>query len=190
MLIAVIAINKYSSQKQGIAQQIDDLRKKTQPRFDSLSRLMNDENNFHNNILKIIETKDLNLANKLVDSAIKSNPSRHILFTYKGMIYAAQDRHSEAIEQFNKSMSMASEFPLALNQKAQSFIKLNNFNSAIIDLKKAAELNYDFNYQVARAYEQMDLIDSAIVYYTKYLDHYPEKTKVREHLSSLTSNLK
>lgn len=187
IIIMLVIINStYKSREHGLAQQIEELRKKTQPQFDSISFVINEENNFHNKIISLIEAKNLDLADKLVDSSIQNNPTRHIIYTYKGMIYAARNNYTTAIEQFNKSMSMAGEFPLALAQRAQSYLKLKHYEKAIADLKKAANFNYDYNLDVGLTYEQLNVIDSAIVYYEKYLVYYPQKVKVKEHINSLT----
>jgi Putative Zn-dependent protease, contains TPR repeats len=183
--VCIVAIQNRSFRGGDIRQQIKEVRKKTQPKFDSISRLITQENNFHNNVLFLIEAKQLDSAGRIVDSAINKNPAKHILYTYKGMIYARLNNHLAAIEQFNKSMARY-QFPLALVHRAESFLELNKFDSAIVDYKKAAEYNYDFNYQIAQAYEQRGLLDSAVIYYTIYLNHYPQKTEIREHLGYLS----
>ena len=156
--------------------------------FDSTSQKINEENAFLFNINSLIELRDFEIANKLIDTALKYRPNSSILHTYKGIILSGQGKYKEAINKYNTSISLArTELPITLSKRAEAYLLLNDYEKEISDYRKAAALNSDFNYQLANAFEKSNSIDSAIYYYSQFLSDYPEKNEVRDHLNYLTS---
>jgi tetratricopeptide (TPR) repeat protein len=187
-LILVIILGGYLFSKKTFPHQISDLQKQASPMFDSLSKQMNDEDNFQGRITLLMEHRDLVLANQLIDSAIKSNPNNGLFHTYKGMAYTSENKYTEAIKQYDTSILLTrSEFPLVLSKKAEVFIKLKDYTNAITFYKRAALLNGDFNYNVAQTFEEINKKDSALKYYSLYQTQYPSDTLVSKKVASLSN---
>ena len=185
LLITFILIFFYPRKR--FHERINDIRKETAPMFDSLSNQMNKENNFQTNIILLIEHNDLALANKLIDTAIKNNSTKGIYHTYKGMVYAAENKYLNAIQEYDQSILInRNEFPLALSKKAEAFIHLKDYNSAIENYKKAVVINEDFNYQIATTFETIKKKDSALKYYLIYQKHYPDNKFIADKIYFLS----
>lgn len=185
LLITVIVIFFYPRKR--FHERINDIRKETEPMFDSLSNQMNKENYFQTNINLLIEHNDLSLAHKIIDTAIQKNPTKGIYYTYKGMVYAAEKNYQKALQKYDTSILLTkSEFPLVLSKKAEVFINLKDYQSAIENYKKAASLNEDFNYQIATTFETINKKDSALKYYLIYQKHYPNNKFITEKIQFLS----
>jgi tetratricopeptide (TPR) repeat protein len=185
LLITVIVIFFYPRKR--FHERINDIRKETVPMFDSLSTQMNKENYFLTNINLLIEHNDLPLAHKLIDTAIQKNPSKGIFYTYKGMIYAAEKKYQKALQQYDTSILLNHfEFPLVLSKKAEVFIKLKDYNSAIENYKKAALSNKSFNRELAITFEVINKKDSALKYYLVYQKHYPDNKITNKKIQLLS----
>jgi tetratricopeptide (TPR) repeat protein len=185
-LLAAIAAMIFFPKKR-FHERINDIRKETIPMFDSLSNKINKENNFITNINLLIERNDLQLAHKLIDTAIERNPTKGIYYTYKGMVYAAEGNYQKALKEYDTSIMVnRSEFPLVLERKAEAFINLKDYDKAIENYKKAASLNTDFNYQVATTFETIKEKDSALKYYLMYQKHYPNDKYILQKIRFLS----
>lgn len=185
LLATVITIFFYPRKR--FHERINEIRKETAPTFDSLSNQMNKENYFLTNINLLIQHNDLPLAYKLIDSAIQQNPTKGIYYTYRGMAYAAEKKYQRALQEYDTSILVnKSEFPFVLSKKAEVFIQLKDYNSAIENYKKAALPNKSFNYQLAMTFETINKKDSALKYYLVYQKHYPNNKSITEKIQSLS----
>ena len=161
-----------------------DIRKDAQPKFDSLSRSIAKENGIYKSISILIQKNHLDSANHLVDSALEKNPMNELNHTYKGMIYDAQGNFDSAIGQYDIAM-MHNIFPVGLDKRAKTFIKIKQFNNAIEDYKAAYEINYIYSVRLAEVYDMTNQRDSAIRYYKIYLSYYPNDSLVKSRLASI-----
>jgi tetratricopeptide (TPR) repeat protein len=172
--------------KPNLLHQIDDVRSRVKPKFDSMTDKLTRESRFIDTVTVLINMQNINSANKLIDSARKVKPDNSNFLVLKGMVYFAEGRNEEAIKWYNKAMQVdRAEFPNTLAKRAEVFIKLNEFDKGIADYKNASKINYDFQLNVALAYDRIGLRDSAEVYYQKYLDKYPDDSAVSNRIQEL-----
>jgi tetratricopeptide (TPR) repeat protein len=155
--------------------------------FDSLSRQMAGENAIQINIKNLITKKEFIGATKLIDSLLKENPGKGIYYTYKGIVYAERGMYTEALGQYDKSILFSkTDFPLVLSKKGEIFIRNKKYDLAILNYKKAALLNRDFNFEVAQSFELAEKMDSALKYYKMYFNNYPNDKRVNDKIQSLS----
>lgn len=178
--------NRYSTKTPDGKKFIDKIREENKSGFDSLQNAINYENDLNYRIKKSISASDFKTAYALMDSlpAFGKTTTIHL---YKGMIYAKQNKYSEAIEEYNIAIENE-PFPLELDKRAEVYIKLRNLNLALNDYKKAYSLNYDYSLQVASTFELMNKKDSALKYYQIFLEHYPNDIAAQQKVRSLMSN--
>jgi len=103
----------------------------------------------------------------LNDTTLNSEKINELHFI-KGDIYYCVDSFHKAIDEFSAS-ERGQNFvsPKLLAAKAGAYINLKNFDSSLFDLKKAAEINYDYYWNVGNYYEIVGKKDSAISNYQK-----------------------
>jgi tetratricopeptide (TPR) repeat protein len=184
-LILVLAIIRIKS-NQNLMKKISDLKIKTAPKFDSLSKIMGQEIGFQNKIIELISSYDTVNANKLIDSAIKQNPTQSIFYTYKGMIYIAENNPYKAIAEYNLSLNLEkTPSPLALVKRGEAYIKIKKIKDAIADFRVAASINPDYFYQLAQAFEMLPNKDSALKYYILFRNNYPTNKAVNKKIKAL-----
>ena len=83
----------------------------------------------------------------------------------KGDIYYRIDSFQKSITEFTAAgVSCA---PKYLAARAGAYLKLEQYDSALADLNKAAKTNYDYDWNIGNYYEAIGNRDSAIFYYTQ-----------------------
>ena len=173
----------YKKKDVGAKEFIESIREKHKPGFDSLQRAINYENDLNDRIIKSIKLEDFQTAYSLMDSLppFGKTHSKHV---YKGMIYAKQEKHAEAIREFTYA---SDEIPCckARGLRAEVYIKMNKLDSALSDYKKIYEWNSDYSLQVANVFELKNNHDSALKYYNIYLSHYPNDKSVHQKVKTL-----
>ena len=89
-------------------------------------------------------------------------------FILKGDIYYRVDSLHKAIDEFSAS-ARGQNFtsPKLLAARAGVYVKLKKFDTSFFDLQKAAEINYDYYWNVGNYYEIVGQKDSAISNYQK-----------------------
>ena len=105
-----------------------------------------------------------------IDNLISNDTSldRHkisILHFIKGNIYYRIDSLQKSITEF--TAAGVEYAPKYLAARAGAYLKLKQYDNAIADLKKAAELNYDYFWNIGNYYEVIEERDVAISYYVQ-----------------------
>ena len=160
---------------------IKDTRHKHQQKFDSMQRAFKYELKLRDRIEECIIKQDFQAAYALIDSLPASDRvSTHL---YRGMIYAEQKNYSKALEEYNMSMS-EQIYPIALEKRAELYIKMNKFELAIGDYKQSYDMNYDYSLKLGDAYMLINKKDSAQKYYQIFLEHYPQDSSAHAKLKS------
>jgi tetratricopeptide (TPR) repeat protein len=166
---------------------ISDIRKTTEPIFDSVNIKIQKENNFENGILLLIKNNNIKLASKIIDSAISNNPTEGRLRVYKGMLYASESKYVAALQEYDSAVFFEKqEFPLVQGKKAEVFVKLHDYANALDNFKKAAEVNHDYYYNVAQTFEAIDKNDSALKYFLMYKQNDTTNKIVSQKIISLS----
>ena len=105
-------------------------------------------------------------AIKYIDKVISKYPKEYFLELQKGVAYYKLDSFEIANEQFKKSMDKnGREFPRAQGYSGWALAELGRYDEAIVELKKAAEVNSDYIFDIATVYEMKNDIPNAIKYY-------------------------
>lgn len=131
-----------------------------------------------------------------IDSLIETNPKYAVSFikdlflTYPnhpdlhdnlGVALFYIDSFQQALNQFQIYMNYQNyEWPRTLANIAYCKIKLEDYEGAIEDLIKAAEINWDFTYDLAVAYESNNDLVNAEIQYSKYIDKWRSDKTIYE----------
>ena len=112
---------------------------------------------------------DLPASIRIIDSLLENKSDlngREIgdLYYTKGDIYQSADSLKHALEAFNYALQ-GGNVPTYLVARADVFIRQSLMDNAYLDLKKAAEINYSFHWQLGNFFEIQGNIDSAIDHY-------------------------
>ena len=180
LLVVIIAFTKCNN-KPNIAKTIADLRKEEQPKFDSTMKALAVESRFLDSINLLIQNNKLKQANLIVDSLIRTDPKNFHNYVLKGQIYEADAKYDSALYEYNISMSVQT-FPTSLEARAKMYIRMKEYDSAIIDYEKAYQMNYDYSLAVAQTFELKKQKDSALKYYKIYLEHDPNSETVKQKI--------
>lgn len=186
VVFGIFLLSRYTNNTNKAKNFIEKIREENKMGFDSLQKSINYENHINYQIKKSISSGDFKTATALMDSLPTFGKTNSIHF-YQGMIYEEQKEYIDAIQEY--TMVINSEpFPLTLNKRAEVYIKINKLDSALNDFERAALLNYDYSLQVANTFILLNKKDSALKYYTLYLEHYPNDTVVQQKKKKLLVN--
>ncbi|EDM44611.1 hypothetical protein SCB49_13605 [unidentified eubacterium SCB49] len=131
-----------------------------------------------------------------IDKVISKYPKEYFLELQKGVAYYKIDSFETANIQFKKSMDKnGREFPRALGYSGWALAELGRYDEAIIELKKAAEVNSDYIVDMAMVYEMKNDIPNAIKYYQLEIENMKNLNALRyykdiEYLTKKVAELK
>ena len=95
--------------------------------------------------------EEYDLAIDYLNIAIELNKEESDIYNELGIIYFIQGKVLEAISVFNEGISEAKEDYKLLFNRGLGYVQLGQYNSAIIDISKASELNpYDENIAIQK----------------------------------------
>ena len=101
----------------------------------------------------------------------------------RGDLFAHHLKYEDAIKDYSLVVARDSS-PIGLEKRAAVYILTKQHAKAIKDLKRAAEMNSDYWYSIGYTIELTNQLDSAIIYYDRYL-RFTEDKKLRLHVDSL-----
>ncbi len=97
-----------------------------------------------NNIIKLIQTKNFEDAEKKINELIIKDPYSTQLYNFKGTLYAEQSKNDEALENYNKSLELDPNNFKTYNNLGVLMHKLFKFKEASKYYKKSIEINPEF----------------------------------------------
>lgn len=176
----------YNKSKQHIQAKnfIDKIRKDNKASFDSIQHALNYESELNYRIKLSIQNHDFTTAYSLMDS-LPSFGKENIITIYEGMIYEKKKEYLKAISKYTIAINY-DKHSIAVENRAQLFIKMNRFQDAINDYKIPLEWNNYYNLKIAQVFELMGKKDSAVKYYIIYSRHYPNDTIASKKIIILT----
>ena len=90
----------------------------------------------------------------------------------KGDIYYRIDSLQKSVTEFTiAGQAYNIVTPKGLAARAGAYVKLKQYDNALVDLNKAAEINYDYFWNVGNYYEVIGNKDSAISCYNRLFNH-------------------
>lgn len=167
-----------------VSQSIESVRNEVQPKLDSQLNAIALKNNLYRRIDFLIKMHELVNASQLLDSVTKLYGKEGQTFVYRGMIYQKSSNYDEALKQYNRALENE-KFPFALAKRAELYLEKKEFDLALEDYRAAYKKNFDYSIELGKAFQLMKLKDSAIKYYSEYLEHYPNDSMVQKELVKL-----
>ncbi|HVY76243.1 MAG TPA: tetratricopeptide repeat protein [Puia sp.] len=173
-IISVIAlIIKALIPQPDVKQKIDSLRKKTTTSLDSLNKYLVAEKKAYDSIKYLISSGHWVAADNIVNQLLEREPRNDRLLILKAKIFATQKQYDSALYYCDYAIAINPSSDAGI-EKAKILIKIRKYPEAIAEYKKAFDVNYDFSYSLAIAFELNNQKDSALKYYNIYLEHYPD----------------
>ena len=160
---------------------IEKVRKSAQPGFDSMNRHIQKENYLRFKIDSMIAKNDFQNALQFLSSLTMDSQTK---LDYRGQIAFKQGKFRESLNFFNENIN-ANSYSISVAHRARVYTALKIFDSAISDYKKISYFNYDYFRPLAEAYELAKEKDSALKYYQKFLEHYPDSISVKNKINFL-----
>lgn len=128
---------------------------------------------FNRYVQCLIETNDLDKAEKIVREELKSSPDQLTLFITLGNIFERNGQKEKAEKEFEKSIDKLTPDQNQITMVANAFIQLNKLDFAINTYKKGEELTKIpslYTYNLAELNRRKGNISEMIFYYLKYLN--------------------
>lgn len=128
---------------------------------------------FNRYVQCLIETNDLDKAEKIVREELKSSPDQLTLFITLGNIFERNGQKEKAEKEFEKSIDKLTPDQNQITMVANAFIQLNKLDFAINTYKKGEELTKIpslYTYNLAELNRRKGNISEMIYYYLKYLN--------------------
>jgi tetratricopeptide (TPR) repeat protein len=148
---------------------VNDVRRQTQ---EDARRFNEETSNWNNLILSLYNISDkspkqaIDSIDKILSAKTIDTDKQCELVTVQGDILFFAGQFSAALDKYNSAMLTSNrESPGLLGKRACCYQRLDRFNDALIDLKKAADINFDFEEQIGNLYETASKKDSAIRHY-------------------------
>ena len=104
-----------------------------------------------NFILKLLYSNKIKEAKKEIEAQIRKNPESSVSYNILGAVFASQNLHIEAIDNYKKALNLNSSYAEAYNNLGIVYQKLDMITEAIQHYKKAISLKNDF----AEAYNNL-----------------------------------
>lgn len=150
---------------------IEDLRKELEPRFDSLNKQRAANQKFFDDLEYLIASGQLDSADSIINRLLAKNYKSAHYHTLKGQVFEARQQYDSALIEYDYAIAKEPSSN-ARDRRAAIYIDMGRYNDALADYKEIYFFNYDYSYQIGQTFETMNQKDSALKYYTIYLEHY------------------
>ena len=187
ILIILTLFTSCQSRTKSFLENIDNIREDFSKQAETYNAKIFHWEKIVDSIYRIGDTNKL-LSLKFIDSLLHTDPtleSQNIaeLHFIKGVIYYRIDSLQKALTEF----SLNYRSPRLLAAEAGVYIKQHKFDIALKNLKEAAELNYDYYWNIGNYYEIIGQKDSAI---SNYQILYQHDTSVYKYCQDRVTELK
>lgn len=122
-----------------------------------------------------------------IDQIIKKYPEKHFLNIYKGTGLYKLDSFELAHREFKIAIEKAGyEYPTALGNSGWALARMQKYDEAIVEFKKAIKDNTDYEYDLAQVYEMKGDFQKAIDYYVKEIADTEKEDPLKSRIDSNT----
>jgi tetratricopeptide (TPR) repeat protein len=174
LTILIFALLLISCRQKSFQEKIDDIRNDFSKKAEVYNAEVLSWENKIDSIIKLADTNHL-LAIHAIDSIIQydtifgsiKNSELHFL---KGDFYYQIDSFTKAIDEFSLAELENFASPKILAAKAGAHIKLREYDLASNELRQAANINYDYYWNIGNYFEIRGQRDSALSNYQKLYD--------------------
>jgi len=126
---------------------------------------MSDINKKLDDVQRLFQQGDLDLALKKISKLVKNNKNNVLVHNYRGIVLVGLKKHREALLSFQKVVDLNPDFADAYSNMGMAYQQLSNFTHAIKSYKKAIDINGDalhYRLNLASIYLENDKIHLAI----------------------------
>lgn len=190
--IFLIFLLLISCHQKSFQEKINDVKDEFSKQADSQNEKLLSWEQTISNINNLADSNQ-RLAINHIDSLIQFNTTLtgeklSDLHFIKGEIYYNNDNFEKAIGEFSvAAQNLHFESPKILAAKAGAYIKLKKFDTAFNELNQAAEINYDYYWNIGNYYEIVRQKDSAINNYQRL---YKRDTNIYKYCGDRIAELK
>jgi tetratricopeptide (TPR) repeat protein len=165
ILIIITFITSCQSQPKGFTENLDNIREDFSKDAKAYNAKILKWNKIVDSIYKISDSDKLSslrfIDNLLLTDKTLERPNVAELHFIKGQIYYSIDSFENALIEFSENYRS----PRLLAAEAGVYIKQHKFDTALLNLKEAAEVNHDYYWNIGNYYEIIGQKDSAISNY-------------------------
>jgi tetratricopeptide (TPR) repeat protein len=172
--ILIFALLLISCRQKSFQEKIDDIRNDFSKKAEVYNAEVLSWENKIDSIIKLADTNHL-LAIQAIDSIIQydtlhGTTKKFDLHFLKGDFYYQIDSFTKAIDEFSLAELENFASPKILAAKAGAHIKLREYDLASNELRQAANINYDYYWNIGNYFEIRGQRDSALSNYQKLYD--------------------
>ena len=124
-------------------------------------------------IVEQIQQRNLNKALELCETS-QNNKNKHVILNFMGVIHLLKNNLDLAKTNFLNSVKINEKFEDPIKNLYSICLRKNNYKDLLIYAKKLIkidQLNNQYNYQLAYAFELNNELDEAIKYYEIYVNN-------------------
>jgi tetratricopeptide (TPR) repeat protein len=174
LTILIFALLLISCRQKSFQEKIDDIRNDFSKKAEVYNAEVLSWENKIDSIIKLADTNHL-LAIQAIDSIIQydtlhGTTKKFDLHFLKGDFYYQIDSFTKAIDEFSLAELENFASPKILAAKAGAHIKLREYDLASNELRQAANINYDYYWNIGNYFEIRGQRDSALSNYQKLYD--------------------
>lgn len=158
---------------------IEDLRQELKPRFDSLNKQIAAEQEFSAHLQYLITSGQLDNADSIINHLLTKDYKSAYYHTLKGQVFEARQQYDSALIEYDYAIAKQ-PYSKALSRRAALFIIMGRENDAVADYREICSYNHYYSYDLGQLFETMNQKDSALKYYTIYLEHYNDTAVQRK----------
>ena len=143
-------------------------------------------------ILNLLNSNKLIDAKKEIDKQLTKFPKSSVLFNILGAVFTNEKKLDKAISNYEKAISLNSNYAQAYNNLGIAFHKLNKIDEAIENYKKAINLKNDFFEafnNLGNAIRELNKFKEALTYYNKALEFNSGYAEAYNNIGATYENL-
>ena len=127
-------------------------------------------------ILELFNSNKLIEANKEIDKRLIEYPKSSVLYNILGDVLAGQNKFKQAIENYNQSIKINSNYVQAYNNLGACLYRLGNINEAIQNYQKAIAIqpnHADAYNNLGAAFKELGKHEKSVTCYQKAITIQP-----------------
>jgi tetratricopeptide (TPR) repeat protein len=146
---------------------------------------------FYQRVDSLIDQKQYEMVIRIINSRIEDYPEDvESLIIEKGNLYYNTGQLDSALKHYSIVVSRTPHNLLARSNRGWVYMKQQLYDLAIADFKYCSEINFDYHFDLAHAYEESGHLEQALASYENFLEHYPDNIESSTKRDSINEILK